>query len=437
MLTFAGPLLLVALPARLGAEETTNILAIDPSVRAAGSGGAGAAAFWGCVPNAWANPALLGYWRGVCIEAGRSASSGPTGFQAERVGAGLMGIGGVAVGRPRNFGRMQLDRGNALPAAEHLESWGAGVSLSQVLSNALDLAGAEIPDVLRRWDVAGGMMQHDVRVAGADPTAPGEARVTDYGGLIRYTPVNTLDPKQPPRVEPEQPWRFPRARDPMAGRFPSLRRVRPNPKRVDFAYAYSVRNADNATLDFPTALPSPIARVERHGFAMRRASGTPSRARTPWLGRAFTPLVSFGASYDRERIHPGDGNPADDVKRSGVEFTWANVLSLRTGHIDDAYRDVRGTTYGAGLGFDFGDAAGVRVDWARVPEVGGRVERRGGNVWVDPLAILRRTRSAPPPVLDPRERARKRAAVDRARKAAKQAQSQETAAPEAPGGDPR
>src|ERR1051326_6319822 len=55
----------------IGTFTSATILEADPSVRSQGMGDAGTAAFWDGT-NAWANPALLGYARGVIYE--RSAS---------------------------------------------------------------------------------------------------------------------------------------------------------------------------------------------------------------------------------------------------------------------------------------------------------------------------------------------------------------------------
>src|SRR5437016_1649618 len=65
--------LLAALGAHPAAAQTAStVLDLDPSIRAAGAGGASNAVFWGGDPDIWANPALLGYARGLRYDQGRT-----------------------------------------------------------------------------------------------------------------------------------------------------------------------------------------------------------------------------------------------------------------------------------------------------------------------------------------------------------------------------
>src|SRR5262245_53236507 len=74
-------------------------LGVDPSVRAAGMGGIGGAVFWGDHPNAWANPALAAYQRGIGFEYGRTKLvpdlADDVYFTTRQASLGVAGVGFV------------------------------------------------------------------------------------------------------------------------------------------------------------------------------------------------------------------------------------------------------------------------------------------------------------------------------------------------------
>src|SRR5439155_8334788 len=94
--------LLAALAASPAGAQT--VLDLDPSIRAAGAGGASNAVFWGGDPDIWANPALLGYARGLRYDQGRTQwgpdQGTPAEFETRRFQAGLGGIGVMLAGKP-------------------------------------------------------------------------------------------------------------------------------------------------------------------------------------------------------------------------------------------------------------------------------------------------------------------------------------------------
>ncbi len=408
---FAGSLAAsIAAPA-VSARGDSSVLTIAPSIRSAGTGGASGATFWGGDPDAWANPALLGYHQGVRFDAGNTemvASSGLA-FQTARWSAAFGGIGVMGSGTPRHLSRTEL-ADDVLPGtpgriAQRIDTWGAGISLAEAISSVMGLAGAAPPALFSQLDVAAGAARHELAVDLA-PQAPSSARTTDYGVVVRWTPLNTLDPRRTAAPESSAPeaWRWPQAndparrkrvRDPRAGIFPDLRPVRrQEPRRFDLAYGYSVKNAGRSALENPLGASQPLARIVRHGVSASIAQGRP-RGRAPWLSRAFTPLYAAGIVGDLERVDPGDGTGGDDVTRYGAEATFANVFTLRRGRVKDAASGIDGTTSGYSVGFNFGYVAGVRYDRARVPQAKGQpeIERRGFTAWVDPLVMLRAARS--------------------------------------------
>lgn len=405
---FAG--CLAATPGKDAAASSA--LSLAPSIRTAGTGGAGSAAFWGGDPDAWANPALLGYHQGVRFDSGNTPYGTDSGlaFHSARWSAAFGGIGVMGSGTPRGLSRTELVD-DAVPGtpgrtAQRIEVGGAGISLADAISSVMALAGAAPPALFARFDIAAGAMRNELR-AGLAPDPESRARTTDYGVVARWTPVNTLDPRATAAsgAKPPGNWRWPQAndpartrqaRDPRAGMFPDLRpRRTPEPRRFDLAYAYSVKNAGNGVLEHSTGPSEPLERIVRHGVSASIAHGRPRRfGGTPWLTRAFTPLYAGGIVGDLERLDPGDGTASRDVQRYGVEATYANVFTLRHGRVKDAAAGIDGTTSGYSVGLDLGYAGGVRYDRARVPQANGlpSLERRGVTAWVDPLVLVRAAR---------------------------------------------
>ena len=390
----------------------SSALSLPPSIRTAGTGGAGSAAFWGGDPDAWSNPALLGHHGGLRFDSGSTLYDTESGvaFHSARWSAAFGGIGVMGSGTPRGLSGTELTD-DALPGtpgrtAQRIEMWGAGISLAEAISSVMTMAGAAPPSLLARFDVAAGAMLNELN-AGLIPDAQSRARTTDYGVVARWTPVNTLEPRATAAPEVATPgnWRWPqandpartrRARDPRAGMFPDLRPKRtPEPRRFDLAYAYSVKNAGNRVLEHSSGSSDPLEKVARHGASASMAHGRPRRfGGTPWLTRAFTPLYAAGIVGDLERIDPGDGTTSRNVQRYGVEATYANVFTLRRGRVKDAAAGFDGTTFGYSVGLDLGYLGGVRYDRARVPQANGlpSLQRRGITAWVDPMVLLRAAR---------------------------------------------
>ena len=410
LFVFAGTFAISITAPAPAARADSSVLALAPSIRGAGTGGASGAAFWGGDPDAWANPALLGYHQGVRFDAGNTEMAASSGlvFQTARWSAAFGGIGVMGSGTPRNLSRTEL-ADDVLPGtpgriAQRIDTWGAGISFAEAISSVMGLAGTAPPALFSRFDVAAGAARHEVMVdlASAEPSS---ASTTDYGVVVRWTPLNTLDPRRTAAPEANAPeaWRWPQAndpartkrvRDPRAGMFPDLRPVRrQEPRRLDLAYGYSVKNAGHSVLENPQGASQPLARIVRHGVSASIAQGRP-RGRAPWLSRAFTPLYAAGIVADLERVDPDDGTGGYDVTRYGAEATFANVFTLRRGLVKDAASGIDGATSGYSVGFNLGYVAGARYDRARVPQANGLpdLERRGFSAWVDPLVMLRAAR---------------------------------------------
>lgn len=382
------------------------VFLLDPSVRAAGAGGASNAAFWGGDPNYWANPALLGYHRGLRFEWGRTKLApdfAPDArFESKRLSLNVGGVGIAVAGVPEDLGGLELDYGHvAIPSygptpfalRDRVESWSVGLSLAEMARAASRQSGDPVPEALRRFDVAAGMTRKEARLGGHPFDFDRETGGSDWGVLVRLTPVNTFEDARPRHSSSgirHRSWRRLRDRDRVErdARIESRR----TPTRLDVAYGFSAINADDGSVAQFDGSLAPLSRMIRHGVSAHVASGRADRfTDSPWIARGLTPLLALGFTADHEHVQPGDlEDPSYDVRRFGAELTVMNVLSLRAGYVDDADGHIQDSTLGVGLGYDFGRVAGFRFDWARVPRAEGLepIERKGVTAYVDVMALL-------------------------------------------------
>jgi hypothetical protein len=399
------------------------LLSFDTSARSAGMGGATTAVNWTDDPNVWANPALLGYHRGLRYQQLRAqgavgiSSADDIFLDSDRVTLGAYGVGFLYAGKP--FGRMggdYLDLGRDLLTDEYgdavgtfhsymkADSWGVGVSLAQVFDAIAGLdaltpsgvAGQGGQGLARYGDVAFGWTHKRYEDAlvfeplqGATSADNGAATMSDWGLLLSATPYNSID---------------------NAGQVPTLDAVLSplGGLRLDLSYGWSDLNYNNAEIEYVEANQSPLApRVHRSGFALRCALGVPQAVRgsleNAGLGlvaESLSPLVSYSMSWDRSTpwyrweqngYVPGAVPEAREDLR-GSELVLANIFYLRRGHVKAAYGYTDRATSGWGLGFRLADIAGFRYDRAEVPQAQGlpKVKSTGYTVFVDGVAIWQR-----------------------------------------------
>lgn len=366
------------------AQGTGRSLDIDLSIRSAGMGGASDAVFWDRDPNPWANPALLGYHRGVTYMWGRTrlvpGLADDVFLESERYTLGFMGVGLEFAGR--GPGKIRLDYGasagtdpsgnptGTFNSYEKIDAWGGGASLSGLLSGWAALHGRPAPALARRADVAFGFASKDIVIDLAPGSSSGsaEANGKDWGMFLRGTPVL-----------PDPAWAL--------------------PVQVDLAYAYSVINYNDERVTFiNVSQPSPLTRSNRNGIAGRVALGIPSDLRhgtgrsLRWLLDSLDPMLSIG--FARDWAHNSAGGVASfyDVDHTGLEVTFVNVFTMRTGHWTDRVGEIDGSTSGWGLGFRIARVAGFRYDHATVPQARNSglddVERKGFTLFLDVMPLL-------------------------------------------------
>ena len=359
-----------ALPSAREAWAAAASVRIDPSVRAAGMGGASTAVFWSGDVDEWANPALLGYLDGFRYRWTRSefGSSGAVlGSQRLDYGAGGIGLGGSTV--RLDYGRIKLtdNAGNTVGTFapfERVRPLGLGVSVSRVLRAVQRLRGAEPPSITRHLDVAAGFAQKGVKVALAPDAFQGQASTTtsDAGLLVSARPL--------PRIA--------------EGRL-----------HVDLAYGFAALNYDHASISFISEdRADRIPPQYRNGFAARM--GIPvgmawAQRLGGWLAPALDPYLTVSLAADF--LHFGSGSWGGyDVDQWGLEIDWVHALVVRAGHVTDRIDQVDGYSYGIGVALPIGRLAGVRYDFASYPRTAGtgRWHGHGIGVRVDPVGWSRR-----------------------------------------------
>jgi hypothetical protein len=364
------------------AHGAANTLLFPTSIRAAGMGGASNALWWGEDPDDWGNPALVAYHSGLRYSFGRTRLlpqlTDDIHFTSQRITLAGGGLGFASSGRPLDglggqrlsYGRSWLEDDTGAPlgqfeAHEDADSWGAGASLAGVTTFLAHRLGSEPPRALRVVDVGLGYARRHVEERYIPTLGEGTTDVSNYGALLRLTPLDTFDSDGGER-----------------------------PVRLDVSYGWSVLNSDDARTDFPFAGTYPAPKMTRHGVAARYAvGGAPEHVpvSTAWYSGVFEPMVSIGVAADFERVeHDGTSSPYD-IQRFGLESVVMNVLWLRLGEIEDDAGDIHGLAGGLGVGYQLGDVGSIRYDFASVPQADGRknLNRHGVTLAVHPFALAR------------------------------------------------
>jgi len=366
---------------------------IDPSVTAAGMGGASGAVFWE-KSSGWANPALVGMQRGVCYAWSEANLTGKVPsdehLRARRLMLGYSGIGVCFGGEPvdglggtRLDGRLLIGYDDDLNLigyfsyAESVTTVTAGISLVEAAENIAGATRVRVPRLSRYGDIALGWGSKRI----SSGYFPRHVTLHDVGGLLRVTPYNSIE---------------------TSGMLPSLDRV--VALRLDLAFARSTQNKGTGTLfSWDHLSVQPIPELSRRSWATRAVVALPREKEHSlrngafgWLLAFVSPSVSFGASWDR--IHPTrrdlvthDRSTGPPVRRSGWELSFANLISLRRGSVDDRDAAIVGKTSGLSIGIDCRGIGGFRFDRAHVPGRGERerVRQEGFVVYMDPVRAWR------------------------------------------------
>lgn len=367
------------------AQGTARSLDLDTSVRSLGRGGAANAVFWDG-GNEWANPALLGYRRGLSFAWERQELvpelADDVLLSSRRLSLGLWGVGFSTMGQPIDvIGGADLDygsseatdpEGNPVGSAdsfEHIRAWSAGVSVAELLDHVTSLFGGR--SSVADWaDVAVGTSRKRVAMA-LYPPETHKADATDWGILARVTPLDTR-----------------RGTGGDAGAT----------HRVELSFGHSMLNANDAMLDVGRfGRRYPTSRIKRDGGAigwtMRAApeAAGAGRRMARWLGPDRA-LVRVVVAADREHVSAGgDESAAYDVDRRGLDASFGRVLALRVGQVRDVEGDIDGFSWGLGFGAPLGPLAELAYDFASIPQAEGLGPRHAHAVTLrlDVLETLR------------------------------------------------
>jgi hypothetical protein len=385
--------------AQAGGQSTL----IDPSVRSAGMGRTGVAVFWGGDPNVWNNPSLLGYYQGIRYEGGKTQLvpdlADDVTFTSNQITLGGYGVGISMEGDPfDDFGGLKLDYGTSVatdvdgnPIAtfssyETIESFALGVSVAQLAESVARAFGGNLPAITRYGDVSLGHTWKTVKVdlAPASVTLDGkagygEANQGDRGIFGRVTPYNAIQ--------------YP-------GTWPGLERhLR---ARLDLSYGFAAINYDeNETISYiDVDQADPFAEDFRRGWAVHADFTLPESAEQSlgaeglgWIYDIIAPLISFGSTWEKSQYSVQGVNVGQEIDLSGWELTFANIFTLRQGHIDDPTGTIIGDTKGWSVGLSFDGVGGARYDHATVPQsiyLTAEQTRKGFTVWLDPIALSQR-----------------------------------------------
>lgn len=370
-------------------------LYLDPSVRAAGMGGAATGVSWGGAPDAWANPALrafhaagLGY--SATGSPVRDAEDGITALHSHNWTIASSGIGIGIAGRPVDLGGSHIDSDAALSAdgsRETVASSGFGVSVAGVM-NAWPSTDGAPRQFGRVADVDFGMSwKRDALEVGPGEhaTVVGDVAARDRGILLRVTPYNSVDGERP-RTRLES---------------------RLGGARMDVTFGGADLNYTRAAMTFGDGRAArPVSRADRYGWSLFVTAGyvePRAESRTSRVLAHLSPLLSFGSAWDHatwstQALTADAAFTSTVVEHSGWELTLANILSLRGGRIIDHGLGSEAATRGATVAVPVSRYGGVRWDHAATPTLlpgatGRIVHRNAVTVWVAPRALLRRVRS--------------------------------------------
>ena len=393
--------LMVMCTSRVEAQSGAIVLQFDPSVRDSGMGGWGASAanFWTNGESSWVNPALLGAVRGVGYDYSRvqlvPSLADDIFFTAERFRLGGFGVGVSLSGKPLDrLGFTRLDygasefNGKSISLYEDVDSWAVGVDLVRTVENIMRTVHVVPRDLARTFDVSIGYATKKVHAfvgpanilpdPNAGPSEGGPVELHDRGLLVRFTPYEGGS------------WFHRRLATPERG---SL--------QFNVAYGLGIQNQPDERIEYDRALPSnPIARFTHHGVALRLARGVSDlRAeQLGWLVGPRTELWSLSTAVGREiESYPTPGSDRSDrkpVNRYGFEFEFLDIVALRYGYIEELGGEFDGDSFGLSAGLNYRGFAGVRYDYASVPQAEGLPEpdRHAVVTYVDGLEIARALR---------------------------------------------
>ena len=374
------------------AQVITDVLPtqiFDPSIEAAGMGGASIAAFWEENPNDHANPALMGFHSGLRYSYGTTQLvpelADDVHYASHRILAGAWGIGVAMSGKPIesvgyvgiNYGPTEITDvdGNVIgeaEATEHVRSIAVGLSVFDLISSIRVARGGEPLSFNRRLSLALGhaWKTYDIEFA---PFIEGEGNNNDAGILLRVAPFDQIGE--------------------------TLRDANDRLRwKVDVAGAYTrLDYLNDRTVDFDNGGSSDELFGHRSiGGSVQFTMALPNDG-VGDLWDFATPSIRLGVTYEHTDTYEGDTKLGEFAKRYGAELSVIDMLYLRYGHVkgevglDDA-------TFGAGFSLKYRNMIGVKGDYASYPRTADVLffvpddtyDRWGLTFFVDPYRLLKK-----------------------------------------------
>jgi len=363
----------------------------DPSIEAAGMGGASIAAFWEENPNDHANPALMGFHKGLRYSYGTTQLvpelANDVHYTSHRILAGAWGVGVAMTGKPiKSVGRLRIDYGptvftdvdgndiGTFDPHEDLRSIAVGVSVFDLISSIRVAKGGDPLSFHHRFSLALG---HAWKTYEADfgPLAPlgnGEGKGTDNdaGVLLRVAPFDQIGGTLRDANE-RMRWKWD-----VAGAYTRLDYLN------DHAIVYGDSSADEilerrsigASTMFTAALPN---------------DGTGD------LWFFATPSIRLGVAWEKIDVYDEGEKLGDEGNRIGAELSVLDMLYLRYGHVDGDAVGEEGNSFGVGFSLQYRSMIGVKGDYASSPRVSffdpnATYDRWGLTFFLDPYRLMKK-----------------------------------------------
>ena len=363
----------------------------DPSIEAAGMGGASIAAFWEENPNDHANPALMGFHKGLRYSYGSTQLvpelAEDVHYTSHRILAGAWGVGVALTGKPiKSVGRLRIDYGataftdsngfdiGTFDPHEDLRSIAVGVSVFDLISSIRVAKGGDPLSFNHRVSLALG---HAWKTYETDfgPLAPlgngeGEGTDNDAGILLRVAPFDQIGGTLRDANERLR-WKWD-----VAGATTRLDYLN------DHAIVYSDGSADEiferrsigASTMFTAALPN---------------DGTGD------LWYFATPSIRLGVAWEKIDVYDEGEKLGDQGNRIGAELSVLDMLYLRYGHVDGDAIGEEGNSFGVGFSLQYRSMIGVKGDYASSPRVSfidpnATYDRWGLTFFLDPYRLMKK-----------------------------------------------
>jgi hypothetical protein len=358
----------------------------DPSIEGAGMGGASIAAFWEENPNDRANPALMGFHRGLRYSYGDTQLvpelADDVHFSSHRILAGAWGVGVAMTGKPiESVGRLRIDYGElevtdafgnpiTLEPHEDVRSFAVGVSVLDLVSSIRVARGGEPLELSRRVSLALGHAWKTYKIDFAPveliPNGQGEGSNNDAGLVLRIAPYDGIGGGL---MESSDHLRF---RLELAGAMSRLNYL--NDRSVEYANGdsddlQSERNA-GASAQVTMAVPGDLG----------------------WFSNIATPAIRMGFAWEESNLYQDDEKLSYYATRVGGVVSFFDVLYFRSGHLRDYISTQNGNTIGLGLSLKWKNAFGVKGDYATQPRgefLPSDRDRWGFTVFVDPYRLMK------------------------------------------------